>query len=151
MQRRDFLQGIMAAAAAVAAGVRPALGATGVQATVSASTPKFTKEISDTVRMVCGLLRECRIVQVIRNGENTLSVTYERDGKRRHEGPLFDWIEKNAHPRSIVISQSVDSIDAAHLGDPFGFKSLAPAVQVEVEWFVSDIENCPILGYHEVS
>lgn len=154
MQRRDFLQSMMAAAAAVSAGfagVRPALGSAGIPAAVPATAPAFSKEVSDTVRMVCGLLRECRITEVIRRGENLLQITYERDGKRRHDGPLFDWIEAKAHPRSIVVSSSVDNIDVTHLGDPFGFKSLTPIVQVEVEWFVSDIEKCPILGYHEVS
>lgn len=150
MQRRDFLQSIMAAAAAVSAGlagVKPTLGSAEVQATV----PAFSKEVIDTARMVCGLLRECRITEVIRRGENLLQITYERDGKRRHDGPLFDWIEANAHPRSISVSSSVDNIDVTNLGDPFGFKSLSPTVQVEVEWFVADIENCPIFGYHEVS
>ena len=154
MQRRDFLQSIMAAAAAVSAGfagVRPALGSAGIQATAPATASASSKEASDTVRIVFGLLRECRITEVTRRGENLLRITYERDGKRRHDGPLFDWIEAKAHPRNIVVSSSVDNIDVAHLGDPFGFKSLTPIVQVEVEWFVADIENCPIFGYHEVT
>lgn len=149
MERRDFLQGILAAAAAVATGVRTTAGGVVVVPAVPASAS--TQEASETIRIVYSLLRECRITQVVRRGENTLSITYERDGKRRHEGPLFDWIEAHAKPTSICVTSSVDSIDVRHLGDPLGLESMTPTVQVEVEWFVADIERCPIIGYHEVT
>lgn len=149
MDRRNFLQGIMAAAAAVASGVRPAVGGTGIQATVSAATAGFTSDISDAVRAVCGLLRECRIEQVIRKGDHLLQITYVRDGKRRHDGPLFDWIEANAHPRNIMVSTTAEGPEM-HLGEYVSFP-ITPIVEVEVEWFVADIEHCPIFGYREVT
>lgn len=145
MDRRNFLRGIMAAAAAVAAGVKsPTVAAV-------APSPPAGSNVDEAIRVVYGLLRECRITQVHRNGENSLRITYVRDGKRRHKGPLFDWIEQHARPRSISISETVDCIDVRHLGDPQPFASANATVEVDVDWVVSDIENCPVLGYSEVS
>lgn len=154
MERRNFLQGIIAAAAAVASGVIPAFGGTGVQVAASTLTTGFKTEISEAVRMVYGLLRECRIEQVIRMGENTLQVTYVRDGKRRHEGPLFDWIDANGRPKSIsVVTTPSDARpfdEELHFGEYVSFP-ITPTVEVVVDWFVADIENCPVLGYHEAA
>ena len=142
MQRRDFLRGIMAAAAALASGVGPASG--------SIATPS-PRNPDDPVMAVYRLLRECRITEIIRRGEHDLKITYVRDGKRKSVGPLFDWIDANAKPKSISVNQVCEHIDVTHLGDPRGFKSMAPVYEVEIEWCVGDMDMCPIFGYREVA
>jgi len=156
MQRRNFIQALVAAASgltavgrAASAASSPPLAApkpTGVTPciAVTADTTKFERSLDEAQRMVIEMLKDCRAISVsqsvIVSGAETWTITY-RHAPKASRTNLDDEAARASRgrvPRSVNVSAISSSSDISDIDD-FGHYSIVPTFdrgdyEIEVEW-----------------
>jgi hypothetical protein len=154
MQRRNFLQALVAAASGLTVAGRAAVAASspplaapkpaGVTPRVATTTAKIERHLDESQRMVIEMLKECRVISVsqsvIVSGAETWTVTYRHapNASRTSLDDEADEASRGRVPRSVNVSAIASSVG---IDDPdeFGHYSLIPSFdrgdyEIEVEW-----------------
>jgi len=158
MQRRSFLQALMAAAggltvagraaaAAVAPASPPPAAIKSASVTpgiaVTADTKQFERSLDESQRTVIEMLKDCRVTSleksVLVSGFESWTITYQHapHAKRTSLDDQADEASRGRAPRSVSVTPLASSIDIATL-DNFGYYETMSIdkgdYEIEVEW-----------------
>lgn len=144
MQRRNFLQALMAAAAGLTVAARPAT-AKPPRVTIGADTTQFASRLDETQRTLVEMLKECRVTQwsrdtLVSGGAETWTITYHHapNASRTSLDDEADAASRGRVPRSVIVTHISSSFDISD-PDEFGHYGLVPSFdkgdyEIEVEW-----------------
>ena len=150
MQRRGFLQALLAAGAALAgtkvavqAAALPAPVSTTPQVAITADTKPLRRSLDDAQRTVMEMLKECRVKELQRIdyavglGVSSWVVTYTHApaSPRTSLDDEADQIVESRAPVSVSVSSCEQDIDIVSLGGSFYKTPLtSPTYEIQVEY-----------------
>lgn len=148
MQRRGFLQALLAAGAGLA-GARavvqaaPAAApakATTPQVAVTADTKPFRRNLDEAQRTVMEMLKECRVINASRvdtvHGHTSWTITYTHapTAPRTYLDDQADLIAADRVPVSVTVTQHEQDVDIIELGGFYKTPVTKAGHDIEVEW-----------------
>lgn len=140
MQRRNFLQALLAAGSALA-GAKTVTAAVAPKVAVTANTKPLRRNLDEAQRTVMEMLKECRVLNLEKSVDTRAAsswrVTYRHgpDAPRTSLDDEADQIIESRAPVRVSVSSYEREVDIVSLGGSFYRTPLTkPTYEIQVEY-----------------